>query len=37
MLLDRDGITIRELKDFLRSHLGEKANTDMFQELMCAK
>lgn len=37
MLLNKDEITIPELKGFLRSHLGEKANTELFQELMCAK
>lgn len=37
MLTNKDEITICELKGFLRSHLGEKACTELFQELMCAK
>lgn len=37
MLTNKDEITICELKGFLRSHLGEKASTELFQELMCAK
>lgn len=34
MLTNKDEITICELKGFLRSHLGEKASTELFQELM---
>ena len=37
MLTHKDDITISELKGFLRPHLGEKASTELFQELMCAK
>ena len=37
MLVNKDSITVTELKGFLRSHLGEKATTEMFQELMCAR
>ncbi|KAK0141008.1 hypothetical protein N1851_021996 [Merluccius polli] len=37
MLTNKDEIAICELKGFLRSHLGEKASTELFQELMCAK
>ena len=37
MLVKKDSITVSELKGFLRSHLGEKATTEMFQELMCAR
>ena len=37
MLVNKDEITLPELKGFLRSHLGEKATTEMFQELMCAR
>lgn len=37
MLSHKDEITICELKGFLRSHLGEKASTELFRELMCAK
>ncbi|KAK0134975.1 hypothetical protein N1851_029210 [Merluccius polli] len=37
MLVNKDSITVSELKGFLRSHLGEKGTTEMFQELMCAR
>jgi hypothetical protein len=37
ILVNKDEITLPELKGFLRSHLGEKATTEMFQELMCAR
>ncbi|KAK0148063.1 hypothetical protein N1851_012231 [Merluccius polli] len=37
MLSNKDDLAIPELKVFLRSHLGEKATTEMFQELMCAR
>ncbi|XP_030606237.1 uncharacterized protein LOC115794735 [Archocentrus centrarchus] len=37
MLINKEEITISEIKSFLRSHLGEKASTELFQELMCAK
>ncbi len=37
MLVNKDVVTVPELKGFLRSHLGEKATTEMFQELMCAR
>ena len=37
MLENKESITVSELKGFLRSHLGEKATTEMFQELMCAR
>lgn len=37
MLINKDEITVNELKGFLRSHLGEKASTELFQELMCAR
>ena len=37
MLVNKDEITLPELKGFLRSHLGEKETTEMFQELMCAR
>ncbi len=37
MLTNKDEIPVCELKGFLRSHLGEKASTELFQELMCAK
>lgn len=34
---NEDDLAVPELKGFLRSHLGEKATTEMFQELMCAR
>ena len=37
MLTNKDDLTICELKGFLRSHLCEKAGTELFQDLMCAK
>lgn len=37
MLVNKDSLTVSELKGFLMSHLGEKATTEMFQELMCAR
>ncbi|XP_035995650.1 uncharacterized protein LOC118563830 [Fundulus heteroclitus] len=37
MLSNKDELAVPELKVFLRSHLGEKATTEMFQELMCAR
>ena len=37
MLVNKEEMTVSELKGFLRSHLGEKATTEMFQELMCAR
>lgn len=37
MLMLKDELSLAELQGFLRSHLGEKATTEMFQELMCAR
>lgn len=37
MLMNKDDLTVEELKDFLHSHLGEQSNTELFQELMCTK
>lgn len=37
MLCSKDDMTIAELKSFLRSHLGEKSSTELFQELISAK
>lgn len=37
MLSNKDDLAVPELKGFLRSHLGKKAPTEMFQELMCAR
>lgn len=33
----KDDLSLHELQSFLRSHLGEKATTEMLQELMCAR
>lgn len=37
MLMNKDDLSVEELKDFLHSHLGEQSNTELFQELMCTK
>lgn len=37
MLMNKDELTVEELKDFLHSHLGEQNNTELFKELMCTK
>ncbi|CAI5669467.1 unnamed protein product [Oreochromis niloticus] len=37
MLMLKDDLSLHELQGFLRSHLGEKATTEMLQELMCAR
>lgn len=37
MLINKDDVTVEELKGFLQSHLREKDSTELFQELMCAK
>lgn len=37
MLMNKDELTVYELKAFLHSHLGEQSNTELFQELMCTK
>lgn len=37
MLTNKEEMALCELKGFLRSHLGEKASTELFQELVCAK
>ncbi|XP_014898301.1 uncharacterized protein LOC106953786 [Poecilia latipinna] len=37
MLMNKDDLTVEELKGFLHSHLGEQSNTEFFQELMCTK
>lgn len=37
MLMNKDDLTVDELKAFLHSHLGEQSNTEFFQELMCTK
>lgn len=37
MLMNKDDLTVKELKGFLQSPLGEQSNTELFQELMCTK
>lgn len=37
MLMNKEDMTITELRGFLLSHLGEKSAIELFQELMCAK
>ncbi|XP_041828199.1 uncharacterized protein LOC121631315 isoform X2 [Melanotaenia boesemani] len=37
MLINKDDITVAELKGFLQTHLREKNSTELFQELMCTK
>ena len=37
MLMNKEDMTVAELKMFLQSHLGEKNSTELLQELMCAK
>lgn len=37
MLINKDDLTVVELKAFLQAHLREKTSTELFQELMCAK
>lgn len=32
MLMNKDDLTVEELKAFLHSHLGEQSNTELFQE-----
>lgn len=37
MLMNKDDMTVAELKGFLQSHLGDRNSTELFQELMCTK
>lgn len=37
MIMNKEDMTVEELKRFLQSHLGDKSSTALFQELMCAK
>lgn len=37
MLINKDDLTVTELKGFLQAHLREKNSTELFQELMCAR
>lgn len=37
MLMEKENLTVRELKGLLQSHLGDKSSTELFQSLMCAR
>nr|XP_023671164.1 uncharacterized protein LOC111845760 [Paramormyrops kingsleyae] len=37
MLMNKEDMTVEELKVFLRSHLGDRNSTELLQELMCTK
>ena len=37
MLINKDDLTLSELKSFMRSHLSEKSGSELFQELMSTK
>lgn len=37
MLVNKEALTIPELKSFLQSHLNERSSSELFQELMCGK
>lgn len=37
MLINKDDLTLLEMKGFLQAHLREKNSTELFQELMCAR
>lgn len=37
MLINKDDLTVTELKSFLQSHLSEKGSSELFQELMSTK
>lgn len=37
MIMNKDDMTVEELKRFLQSHLADKSSTELFQELICAK
>lgn len=37
MLINKEDLSILELKGFLQAHLREKNSTELFQELMCAR
>lgn len=37
MLINKDDLTVTELKGFLQVHLREKNSTELFQELMCGR
>ncbi|KAL0199247.1 hypothetical protein M9458_007787, partial [Cirrhinus mrigala] len=37
MLMEKEDLTVRELKGLLQSHLGDKSSTELFQSLMCAR
>ncbi len=37
MLVEKEDLTVQELKGLLQSHLGDKSSTELFQNLMCAR
>lgn len=37
MLINKEDLTVMELKGFLQTHLREKKSTELFQELRCAR
>lgn len=37
MLMEKEDLTVQELKGLLQSHLGDKSSTELFQNLMCAR
>ena len=37
MFMTKEDVTVVELKEILKSHLGVKNSTELFRELMCAK
>lgn len=37
MLINKDDLTLSELKSFIPSHLSEKRDSELFQELMSTK
>lgn len=37
ILMNKEEMTLAELKEFLQAHLREKNSTELFEELMCAR
>lgn len=37
MLMEKEDLTVQELKGLLQSHLGDKSSTELFQNVMCAR
>ncbi len=35
--MEKEDLTVQELKGLLQSHLGDKSSTELFQNLMCAR